>query len=75
MYFRNVCLASSQLLCALFGGSCDETFSSYMYVLQSRDSKLGIYLVPFIDTLFTPINRDHCFKAHKDYIKRRYVKE
>lgn len=72
----NLMIAIDQLtyvLLTLGHGSPDETMSAAAYRLWLRDQWGGRWFKPLIDTLFLPLQRDHCKKAHRAELQRRHL--
>lgn len=72
----NILIAIDQfiyVLLTLGHGSPDETLSAAAYRLWLRDQWGGRYFKPAIDTLFLPIQRDHCKHAYRAEMDRRHL--
>lgn len=72
----NILIAIDQfiyVLLTLGHGSPDETLSAAAYRLWLRDQWGGRYFKPAIDTLFLPIQRDHCKHAYRAEMERRHL--
>ena len=72
----NILIALDQLvyvLLTLGHGAPDETLSAAAYRLWLRDQWGGRYFKPAIDTLFLPIQRDHCKHAYRAEMERRHL--
>ncbi len=72
----NILIAIDQfiyVLLTLGHGSPDETMSAAAYRLWLRDQWGGRYFKPAIDTLFLPIQRDHCKRAYRAEMERRHL--
>lgn len=72
----NILIALDQLvyvLLTLGHGSPDETLSAAAYRLWLRDQWGGRWFKPLIDTVFLPLERDHCKKAHRAELQRRHL--
>jgi len=72
----NILIAIDQfiyVLLTLGHGSPDETLSAAAYRLWMRDQWGGRYFKPAIDTLFLPIQRDHCKHAYRAEMERRHL--
>ena len=72
----NILIAIDQLVYVLLTmghGSPDETLSAAAYRLWLRDQWGGRYFKPAIDTLFLPIQRDHCKKSYRSELERRHL--
>lgn len=72
----NILIAIDQfiyVLLTLGHGSPDETLSAAAYRLWLRDQWGGRYFKPAIDTLFLPIQRDHCKHAYLAEMERRHL--
>lgn len=62
-YILNILIAFDQLVNTIFGGYPDETISAAAYRGELQGRWAGKIMRPVIDTLFYPIERDHCFSA------------
>ena len=72
----NILIAIDQfiyVLLTLGHGSPDETMSAAAYRLWLRDQIGGRWFKPLIDTLFLPIQRDHCKHAYRAEMERRHL--
>lgn len=71
-YGKNLLIALDQFVFALFGGSCDETLSSYAY--RREQAGKGEALRVLIDCLFF-FEKDHCRQAYESEKERLHLPE
>lgn len=66
-YFLNLLVALDQFLCAVFGGWCDESISSYVWRLDNAGKLAGKVLRPAVDTIALRVfGQDaHCLRAYR----------
>lgn len=67
----NVLIAIDQLLwvvLTLGDGSPDETISAAAWRMEQQGKLAGRVLRPLIDTLFRPLEQDHCRKSFKSEV-------
>jgi len=59
------------VLAILTLGSCKvgETLSSVAWELEFDGKPIGRIMRPLIDTIMLPIERNHCFRAWKTFLK------
>lgn len=69
-YSKNLFIAVDQLIFAFFGGSCDETLSSYAY--RREQAGKGKALRVLIDCLFF-FENEHCRQAYESEKERRHL--
>ena len=67
-YVINLLIAVDQFFCAVFGGWCDESISSYAYRLDNHGKPAGKILRPFVDYVALKVfgQAEHCFKAYQE---------
>lgn len=69
----NILVALNQFVFSLItlGGSRpDETMSAAAWRLEQENRWQGKVFRPFIDFLFLPLEKDHCYKAYLSELRR-----
>ena len=72
----NILIAIDQLtyvLLTLGHGSPDETMSAAAYRLWLNEQLGGSLFKPLIDTVFLPLERDHCRRSYRAEMERRHL--
>ena len=67
-WFKQLGIAVDQLINVLITplhpeAWADETLSSRAYRMYMKKRPWGLLLKPLIDALFSPLEKDHCYKA------------
>ena len=67
-YVINLLIAFDQFCCAVFGGWCDESISSYVWRLDNKRKPAGLILRPAIDYIALKVfgQTAHCMKAYQE---------
>lgn len=71
-YGKNLLIALDQFVFALFGGSCDETLSSYAF--RREQAGKGRALRVLIDCFFF-FEKEHCRRSFESEKERRHLPE
>lgn len=62
-YILNILISLDQLVNVLIGGKPDETISSRAGKGRLEGSIFWTYAADFIDLLFYPLEKNHCFNS------------
>lgn len=67
-YAINLLIALDQLVCAVFGGWCDESISSYAWRLEKQGKWAGNVLRPAVDFVALRVfgQDQHCLKSYQE---------
>lgn len=72
----NVLIALDQLawvVLTLGNGAPDETISAALWRMEVQGKLAGSLFRPFVDALFYPIQKEHCYKAYLAELKRKQL--
>jgi len=69
-------IAFDQFLFSLFslGGSWpDETISAACWRIERDGKKIGKIFRPFLDFIFSPLEKEHCYESYMSEVKRSHL--